>query len=571
MTGGTQATSAFGVMLRSLRHTARMTLEELAEASGVSVRGLGNMERGSSRGPQRRTVDAIADALRLDPEQRSSLQRLAGAGRARTSAPAPPFMLRTVPDFTGRDRELGTLERLLTPVPRQDREPLVRTAVLFGPGGEGKTTLAAEVARRLTERFPDGCVCVQLHGMSDAPLPVAEALVLLLSALGHAPGDIPADVRARETLYRAALADRKMLVILDDAADEAQARPLLPDPGGSYALVTSRRPLAGLEGVHRVRLGEMSEQESATMLERIIGVDRTEGHGKAVGELTRLCGRLPLCLRIVGNRLSSRPSWTPARLAEQLTDDGRRLSGLVAGDLAVRNVLSLSYGQLDEAGRTLLRRLTLAPGRQTGTELAAVLAGTAVTDAGETLESLVDMGLLEGCSVSGRYGFHDLVHLLARERLGQEEPAEVVEAVRSRMADWLLRSAAVAGSFFAPADAPEPWEGETPPFVPDTDAEAEAWLTAERAHWAGVLPAMASAGRHRHVLTTAQLLSPFAERRPAWPEWQVLFEYGARAAAALGDGAARAGQLDRLAWTRAIAASGRPARPEGIKTSHGRN
>ncbi|MFJ9634600.1 ATP-binding protein [Streptomyces sp. NPDC101175] len=532
--------TGFGVMLRSLRRAARLTLEELSEASGVSVRALGDLERGRSRGPQRRTVDALAAALRLDAEQSERLQRLADAGRERGGGPALPYLLRTVADFTGREQELADLEALAG-------GSRTRAVVLFGPGGQGKTTLAAEAVRRLAGTFPDGCVCVQLHGMSDSPLPPAEALVLLLTALGHPPDRIPVDPVAREAAYRAALAGRRALVVLDDAADESQTRPLLPDAEGSFVLVTSRRPLAGLEGVRRIRLGGLSGGESARLLERILGTPRTGGQPEAITRLTELCGHLPLALRIVGNRLSSRPSWTPARLVDQLADEERRLSRLVAGDLAVRSALALSYGQLTDAHRMLLRRLALLPGHDAGPDLAAVLADGDPLTTEDSLDLLVDRGMLEE-TTPRRYALHDLVRLFARERLRDEEADQ--DAVRVRAADWLLRSASAAGRLFeAPDTAPEPWSGEPAPFTPASVTEAEEWLTTERAHWAGALPVMSAAGRHREILHTARTLYWFSDRWDAWPEWRTLFSHGVRSAAALGDRAAEAHQLNCLAWT----------------------
>lgn len=335
--------------------------------------------------------------------------------------------------------------------------------MLFGPGGQGKTTLAVEAVRRLSGAFPDGCVCVQLHGMSDSPLPAAEALVLLLTALGHSPDRIPVDPVAREAVYQAALAGRRALVVLDDAADETQTRPLLPDAEGSFVLVTSRRPLAGLEGVRRIRLGGLSGGESTRLLERILGAPRTDGQSEAITRLTELCGHLPLALRIVGNRLSSRPSWTPARLVDHLTDEGRRLSGLVAGDLAVRSALALSYGQLTPPHRLLLRRLSLLPGHDTGPDLAAVLTGEDPLTTEGSLDLLVDRGLLEE-TAPGRYAPHDLVRLFARERFRDEEEAPL--AVQLRMGDWLLRSASTAGRLFEAPGAAEPWAGEPAPSAP---------------------------------------------------------------------------------------------------------
>ncbi|MFF0015147.1 ATP-binding protein [Streptomyces sp. NPDC005374] len=536
--GGT----AFGVMLRSLRRAARLTLEELSEASGVSVRALGDLERGRSRGPQRRTVDALAAALRLDGEPRERLQRLADTGRERGGPPAAPYLLRTVPDFTGREQELADLKNLATGT-------RTRAAVLFGPGGQGKTTLAAEVVRRLAGSFPDGCVCVQLHGMSDTPLPADEALVLLLTALGHPHDRIPVDPAAREAVYRATLAGRRTLVVLDDVADEAQARRLLPDAEGGFVLLTSRRPLAGLEGVRRIRLGGLSGGESARLLERILGARRTDGQSEAITRLTELCGHLPLALRIVGNRLSSRPGWTPDRLAAQLADEERRLGGLIAGDLAVRGALALSYGQLTDSHRLLLRRLALLPGRDTGPDLAAVLGGEDALTTEDSLDLLVDRGLLEE-TTPGRYALHDLVRLFARERLREEE--EAPDTLPLHMADWLLRSASTAGRLFEAPGAPEPWAGEPAPFGPASTDEAEEWLMTERAHWAGALPVMFAAGRHREILHTARTLYWFSDRWDSWPEWRTLFSYGVRSAAALGDRAAEAHQLNCLAWTYSV-------------------
>ncbi|NEB02595.1 helix-turn-helix domain-containing protein [Streptomyces sp. SID13726] len=548
-------TTPFGVTLRSLRRAARLTLEELSVASGVSVRALGDMERGRSRGPQRRTVDALAAALRLNAEQRERLQRLADAGRERggaqrDGAPPSPYLLRTVPDFTGREQELAELEALAT-------GSRTRAVVLFGPGGQGKTTLAAEAVRRLAGAFPDGCVCVQLHGMSDSPVPAAEALVLLLTALGHPPDRIPVDPVAREAVYRATLATRRALVVLDDAADETLTRPLLPDAEGSLVLVTSRRPLAGLEGVRRIRLGGLSGGESARLLERILGAPRTDGQSAAITRLTELCGHLPLALRIVGNRLSSRPSWTPARLVGQLADEERRLSGLVAGDLAVRSALALSYGQLTDSHRLLLRRLPLLPGHDTGPDLAAVLTDADPLTTEDSLDLLVDRGLLEE-TAAGRYALHDLVRLFARERLEAEEPGTAAGAdvgeVQLRMADWLLRSASAAGRLFEAPGAPQPWPGEPDAFTPGSTEEAEEWLTAERANWAGALPVLFAADRHEEILHTARTLYWFSDRWNQWPEWRTLFSHGARSAAALGDRTAEAEQLNCLAWAHSVGA-----------------
>jgi hypothetical protein len=227
------------------------------------------------------------------------------------------------------------------------------------------------------------------------------------------------------------------------------------------------------------------------------------------------------------------------------------LNGLVAGDLAVRSALALSYGQLTAPHRRLLRRLSLAPGHDTGPDLAAVLTGEDPSTTEDSLDLLVDRGLLEE-TAPGRYALHDLVRLFARERLRDEEEAAL--QVQLRMADWLLRSASTAGRLFEAPGAPEPWAGEPVPCTPRSTDEAEEWLTVERAHWAGALPVMFAAGRHAEILHASRTLYWFSDRWCAWPEWRTLFSHGARSAAALGDRAAEAHQLNCLAWAHSVGA-----------------
>lgn len=439
--------------------------------------------------------------------------------------------------------------------------------MLFGPGGQGKTTLAAEAVQPADRLLPrrQRLRPVARHERGPAAA-AAEALVLLLVALGHPSDRIPVDPVAREAVYRATLATRRALVVLDDAADENQTRRLLPDAEGSFVLVTSRRPLAGLEGVRRIRLGGLSGGESATLLERILGAPRTDGQSEAITRLTELCGHLPLALRIVGNRLSSRPSWTPTRLVSQLADEERRLSGLVAGDLAVRGALALSYGQLTEPHRLLLRRLSLIPGHDAGPDLAAVLTGEDPFTTEDFLDLLVDRGLLEE-TAPGRYALHDLVRLFARERLDDEEPESVAREVQLHTADWLLRSASAAGRLFEAPGAPEPWAGEPSAFTPESAADAEEWLIAERSNWAGALPLMYAAGRRR--ADPAHLPHPVLVLRPLDPVARVadplLVRRPVRGRRRGPGGRGPAAQLPRLGprGRRVPVRTGRTTRPQG--------
>lgn len=242
-------------MLRRHRQSARLTLEQLAGASGVSARTLSDMERGRSKGPQHRTVTALADALGLDEGDRRQLVELAREGRLRDRWTRPTGLCelpRSVDDFTGRTAELAWTREL---VHAGDAPGVAGVGLITGSAGLGKTTLAVRVAHALRPGFPDGVFFLDLFGMSPQPLPVDEALGMLLRALGIADQQIPGDVAERASLYRSLLHDRRVLVVLDNATSEDQVRPLLPGGGAGKALVTSRRLLAGLEGVRRLSLG----------------------------------------------------------------------------------------------------------------------------------------------------------------------------------------------------------------------------------------------------------------------------------------------------------------------------
>ncbi|MFD0473916.1 helix-turn-helix domain-containing protein [Nonomuraea thailandensis] len=240
-------------MLRRHRHAARLTLEQLAEASGVSARTLSDMERGRSKGPQHRTVTALADALGLADADRRQLIELAREGRLRDHWNRPTGLCelpRSVDDFTGRSPELAWIDELL-------HAGDAGVGLITGSAGLGKTTLTVRAAHALRPGFPGGVYFLDLFGMSAQPLPVNEALSLLLRALGSTEQQIPPDVAGRASLYRSLLRERRALIVLDNAASEEQVRPLLPGGGAGKALVTSRRLLAGLEGVRRLGLGPL--------------------------------------------------------------------------------------------------------------------------------------------------------------------------------------------------------------------------------------------------------------------------------------------------------------------------
>ncbi|MFG1995599.1 helix-turn-helix domain-containing protein [Actinoplanes sp. NPDC048988] len=408
----------FGRRLRAHRHAAALTMEQLAEKSGVSARAISDMERERSVAPQRRTVQALADALALPQAEQPAFLAAARAGRPRLPAAGTAGccgLPRPVPDFTGRDRELAQLGRVATEArPAPSVAPVVTVS---GTAGAGKTTLAVQAAHQLGTAFTGGTLFVDLRGMDVRPSGAPEALARLLSALGIRDDEIPADDTDRAGLYRELLHHRRVLVVLDNVADESQVRPLLPGPGPSLTVITSRRLLAGLEGVHRLNLRQLPAGDAATLLRRIIGDREPE----AVDEVTELCGRLPLALRIAGNRLMSRPEWTVRHLADRLSDERRRLDQLIAGDLRIAAAFNLSYTQLSPQARRLFRRLAPAPGSDFDAGLARALDPANPEGIEDALDELVELSLLQA-HVDGRYRFHNLIRLFARERLAEEEP-----------------------------------------------------------------------------------------------------------------------------------------------------
>ncbi|MFG2629763.1 ATP-binding protein [Streptomyces sp. NPDC048473] len=540
----------FAELLRRHRRAARLTLEELAEASGVSVRTLSDLERGRSKGPQHRTVIAVTDALALENDARKQLVELARDGRLRDHWTRPTGLCelpRSVDDFTGRAAELAWIGDLVH-AKHAPGAPVV--GIITGSAGSGKTTFAVRSAHALRPSFPDGVFFLDLFGMSQQPLAIDDALGLVIGALGVADQQIPADTQGRSSLYRSLLRDRRVLVVLDNAASEEQVRPLLPGEGAGRALVTSRRLLAGLEGVRRLVLGPLPLSEATELLTGIVG-ERSASDGEpALARLAQLCGGLPLALRIIGNRLASRPGWSAVELAARLSDEERRLDQFKAGDLKIANAFGMSYEQLATSARRVFRRLAVVPGRNFDAALAAVVGGTSTEDAWNALDELVDLGLLQD-STSGRYRFHDLVRLFARERLQEEESSVERDALTGRVTSWLLRMATTAGRWFEPAYG-RPDRPDADLAVLSSPEQAEVWLRVNVDNWLGATRLAASSGQHAAVLDCAESMHWFSDRWIHGPHWHEVFTLGTQAAAALGDPAQHATQLNYLAWVHGI-------------------
>ncbi|MEU2282472.1 helix-turn-helix domain-containing protein [Streptomyces sp. NPDC013178] len=537
ITGESVADVSFSTLLRRLRTEAGLTIDELAEASGVSVRGISDLERGRRAAPQRRTVMALAEGLALENTQRTVLLATALGGRERRN-PTPghePAGLRAFPraieDFVGRETELDRLSALADPSRPGSVWPVV--VAVSGVPGTGKTALAVHAVRQIADRFPDGQVLVDAQGLDDDPPEPAELMARILKAFGVADQEVAnAGLDGRPALYQQMLCGMQCLLVLDNARDEAQIRPLLPASGRAMIVVTSRRMLAGLECARRLLLGELSQQEAAGLLTMLIGQERVEAEPEAVADIAARCGHLPLALRVAGNWLATRTTWTVRRMADRLAMEERRLDALAAGDVRVSAAFDLSYRQLPPEPTRMFRRLATIGGTDVGAACAARLTGQTLPDAEDTLRELVEAGLL---SVDhDRYRLHDLLRLFAAGRLREEESAQDADSARADMHRWLLETAIVAGLWYEPgcAGPPPHWHATVDLSTPE---KAREWLQAEGTNWLAAFRATAAAGEHAKVVEVAQSLHWFSYQWIFWRHWPEIFRTAAASAQALGD------------------------------------
>jgi tetratricopeptide (TPR) repeat protein/transcriptional regulator with XRE-family HTH domain len=528
-------------LLRGFRHAAGLTLEELAAASGVSDRAIGDMERGRSRGPQARTVQALAAALALGQDDTDALLAAARDGRRRAQRATPGLcdLPPPIPDFAGRDAEIRWLETVGAPGTG------THAVIVSGAPGLGKTTLVVQAAHRQARRYDDGCVFLNLRGLDAEPLDPHDALARLLKALGVRERDLPANPDERQVLHRHLVRDKKVLVVLDNAADEAQLRPLLPGEGYCTFWITSRRALTGIEHARRLVPRPLTVDAATALLETITA-DRTDGRDPAsLGRIADLCGGLPLALRIAGNRLASRPAWTATSLADRLAAEDLRLDRLTAGDLRIKSAFTLSYEQLTAPARQLFRRLALVPGPDFSPALGAALTSSGPAEVEEMTDELVELGLLNA-GHDDRASFHDLVRLYAHQRLNDEETPEEREAARAALRTWLLDTARTAGQWFEPGVSPRTVDG---PLVRLHDAaSAQDWLRTESVNWFAALRAAAAAGEHRRVVDVAESMHWFSDRWTHWGHWHTVFALSRTAARALGDAGLEATHANYLAW-----------------------
>ncbi|MFF0493165.1 BTAD domain-containing putative transcriptional regulator [Nocardia sp. NPDC004068] len=356
------------------------------------------------------------------------LAPIASARAAVGALPPPAQLPPDIADFTGRR---AIVERLVERL--EHAGAAVPVCAITGMGGVGKSTLAVHVAHLVRHRFPDGQLHVDLHGV-ERPGGVTAGDILgdFLRALGMPEGEIAPAPGQRAAQFRARLDGRRVLIVLDNARDADQVLPLIPATPGSAVLITGRAALPGLPGVLAVRLDEMAADEALTLLTRIVGAQRVAADAGAADAVVQACGRLPLAVRIVGSRLASRPRWEIASIAAGLADERQRLALLRTGDLTVAAVFRLGYDHLEPAQAQAFRLLAVPEVEDLPLAGAAAVLESTVAEAESLCETLVDLSLLDTTAM-GRYRYHDLLRLFARE----VEPADDSGAV-VRLLDFYL-------------------------------------------------------------------------------------------------------------------------------------
>ena len=561
---------AFAGLLRQLRIEAGLSQEELAGAAGVGARTVSDLERGVALTARKDTARLLAGALDLSGAARASFEAVArgraapgvspapggGAAGAGGAAAATRTLPRDIGSFTGRQLELW---QLVGAAPGSPRPGVVSIHAIGGMAGIGKTALAVHAAHQLAPRFPDGQIFLPLHGHTPGQRPVdpADALASLLLTAGLAAAQIPPGLEARMAVWRDRLAGKQLLLLLDDAADSEQVRPLLPASAGSLVLVTSRRHLTALEDAHAVSLDTLTEEEAGQLLVRLAARPGLDPGDPEVGEVTRLCGYLPLAIGMLARQLHHHPAWTTADLAADLAATRDRLQLLHAENLSVAAAFDLSYTDLTPAQQRLFRRLGLHPGPDIDGYAAAALDGTELATARRHLGTLYDQYLIAE-PTRGRYRFHDLIREHARDLADRADPADDREAAVARLLDYYQHAAARAEALTARQARPAPAAADGPaaaavPGLADRE-QALAWVRAERASLLGCLDHATASGQHARVIALTAGLAGLMRLDGPWAEAITRHTAAIQAARSAGDRLGEANALADLGDIRAQAA-----------------
>jgi DNA-binding SARP family transcriptional activator/Tfp pilus assembly protein PilF len=482
--------------------------------------------------------------------ERATAAEPAGAARPR---PAPAQLPADVTDFTGRADQVRHLRDLLSGAGANGEGGAVRIALVAGSGGLGKTSLAVHAAHQVRGRFPDGQLYVDLLGATPHPLGAGDVLARFLRDLGVDGRDIPVDEAELAARYRTVLAGRRILILLDNARDAAQVRPLLPGTASCAVLVTTRSRMPDLASTRLVDLDVLDDDEALTLFTRVVGDERAAAEPEATAELLLACAGLPLAIRICAARLATRSGWTIATMANRLRDEHRRLDELSVGDLAVRASFQVSFTSLSASAQPdgvapadAFRMLGLWHGPSISSAAAAALFGTAEGQASRALEALVDAHLLESTAWD-RYKFHDLLRVYASERAVADLPEPARDAAIGRLLRWYMRTADAAATVVSPHRYTMPLEpakrvdADPAPLGFAAADDALSWYDTERANVVAATRQACSAGLHDVAWRIPPPLFIFFQSRNSWADCIVAHRIALEAAR-------KAGQRQGEAW-----------------------
>jgi len=548
----------FAGLLRKLRTEARLTQEELAEAAALSPRSVSDLERGIASTPRRETVRLLADALGLAGQARAEFEAVARgrpvpAGPVTDAAAAMRTLPRDIASFTGRQQELEQLVEAAA-----GSGGVVGIHAIGGMAGVGKTAFAVHAAHRLADRFPGGQIFLPLYGHTPGQQPVdpADALASLLLTAGVPAAQVPPGLEARMALWRDRLAEKQLLLVLDDAASSEQVRPLLPGAGGSLVLVTSRLHLSALEDATAVSLDTLPAGEAAALLVRLAGRAGLSPDDPAVGEIARLCGYLPLAIGMVARQLHHHPAWTAAGRAAELAAAVDRLELMATENLSVVAAFNLSYENLSSERQRLFRRLGLHPGTDADAYAAAALDGIDLATARRHLEALYDQYLLTEPD-QGRYRMHDLIRAHAYGLAERLDPDSDRKQAIDRLLDYYQHTAGLAESRLARQTRGRlghPAATKAPAVLPDLpdSTRALSWERAERANLLACIDHVTRTNQHARVVILTASIAAVLQQDGPWTDAATRHAAAVRAARHLNhqsdvaDGLIQLGVVQRL-------------------------
>jgi tetratricopeptide (TPR) repeat protein/transcriptional regulator with XRE-family HTH domain len=556
--------SDLGSLLRHLRRReARrqgrvLTYRELAARSGWS-RGIIGEYLGGRVLPPADRFDVLVQLIGADPVEQGALAtardqveerrragafRQAEAGRQAVLPATPQQLPAPIPRFTGRARHLAALDGML----ESSRAPGMSVTVLSGAGGIGKTALAVYWSHRIAHRFPDGQLYLDLRGFDPAgpPLDPGDALRILLRAYHVSAGEVPEGLDAQAALFRSIVAGRRVLLVLDNAQDADQVRPLLPGATGCLVLVTSRAPLTSLvsrEGAWPVRLDLLTDDESWLLLAGRLGRDRLAAEPGPVAEIIERCARLPLALAVVAARAAVHPHFPLSALAGQLRE-ARGLEAFGDDDSVgnVRRVFSWSYQRLSPRAASLFRLLTVHSGPEITGPAVASLAGLSPARCRVLIDELVRVHLLTE-HTPGRYIFHDLLRAYAVELAEEHDSRTRRQTALRRVLDHYLHTAYTAAVLLYPYRDPialTPHNRAVRPEPMADEKQARAWFAAEQHVLPGLIEQAARHELDRYAFQLAWTLVDFYLWQGDWHTWSATQRTALAAAVRLGDSHAEA-------------------------------